>query len=253
MNFNQEHITNADSLPFSLRTALAEVEETTQLLHLEVEQTIDSLPQPINLQQQLPSQLVLQNLLYQLFECISQVLKVDTVAVLLWAEADQQQLTVRAARGLEEEVYAKTQIPVGRGFAGSIAAQRQLTIVDDLSTVEVYSPILRNKRLKSMLGIPLLANGQVLGVFHVGTFRLRRFSEEDISLLNAVAQRLGAIIDQLAIVDHDDRVSAQVNQTVVSSWLQKFIHKVVTLIAAYTDNLRLVYLFLCCPELLSVG
>jgi len=43
-------------------------------------------------------------------------------------------------------------------------------IVDDLSKVEVVSPILQNKGIQSMVGVPLLVENQVIGVFHVGTF-----------------------------------------------------------------------------------
>jgi len=42
-------------------------------------------------------------------------------------------------------------------------------IVDDLSKVEVVSPILQNG-IQSMVGVPAGRN-QVIGVFHVGTFR----------------------------------------------------------------------------------
>lgn len=239
MNLNKEHSTNAESsLPLSLHTALAEVEETAQLIRLEVEQTADLFPQLITLQQQLPSQFILQNLLYQLLECISQVLKVDTVAVLLLTGDEPQQLTVCAARGLEEEVTAGIRIPLGRGFAGNVAAQRQLTIIDDLSKIEVVSPILRNKQLKSMLGVPLLANGQVIGVFHVGTFRSRRFNQEDVTLLNAVAERMGLIIDQLAFNINDDRIRVQATQAVVDSRLQKLIHKTAHSMYAYINDLR---------------
>lgn len=251
MNFNQEHITNAESpLPLSLRTALAEVEETAQMIRLEIEQTADLFPQLITLQQ-LPSQFGLQNLLYQLFECISQVLEVDTVAVLLLAEDDPQQLTVCAARGLEEEVTAGIRIPVGRGFAGNVAAQRRLTIVDDLSKVEVVSPILRNKRLKSMLGIPLIANGQVFGIFHVGTFRSRRFGQEDLTLLNTLAEQMGLIINQLAININNDRIRVQATQMIIGTMLRKLIDK--TAYACTRGWRSLVYFLLYRPPMLLIS
>lgn len=223
MNSNKEHISNVESsLPLCLHTALAEVEETAQLIRLEVEQTVDLLPPQSTLQQLLPSQFILQNLLSQLLECVAQVLEVDTVAVLLLTK-DKQQLAVCAARGLEEEVTAGIRIPVGRGVAGSIAAQRKLKIFDNVSKVKVYSPILRNKRLKSMLGLPLLANGQVIGVIHVGTSRSRRFTQQDANLLNLVAERMGLVIDQLATLSIERDPQVQAIQAVMRGLLQKLI------------------------------
>jgi len=56
-------------------------------------------------------------------------------------------------------------------------------IVEDLSKVEIVSPILRNKGIRSMVGIPLLVKEQGSGVFHVGTFRSRQFTSDDVQLL----------------------------------------------------------------------
>ncbi|PPS43136.1 hypothetical protein B1A85_10485 [Chroococcidiopsis sp. TS-821] len=173
---------------------MTDLEETTTQIHAEVAEVADLLPQPLD--ETVPVSSLLQNLLYPLLDCIRQVLKVDTVAVLL-CSADKQYLTVRAACGLEEEVVAGIQIPIGSGFAGNIAAKRELIIVDDLSQVNVFSPILRHKGLQSMLGLPLIANNQVIGVFHIGTFHSRRFSVDEVQILNAVADRLGTISDRL--------------------------------------------------------
>jgi len=104
-----------------------------------------------------------------LLECIRQVIGVDTITILLQIEGGQQ-LAVRATLGLEEEIAEGIRIPIGRGFAGHIAASREPMIVDDLSKVEVVSPILQNKGIQSMVGVPLLVENQVIGVFHVGTF-----------------------------------------------------------------------------------
>jgi acetyltransferase-like isoleucine patch superfamily enzyme/putative methionine-R-sulfoxide reductase with GAF domain len=142
------------------------------------------------------AQLVFENMLQALLESIRQVMQVDTIAVLLRTEGGQQ-LTVRATLGLEEEITTKVKIPLGRGFAGQIAARRELMIVEDLSKIEVVSPILRNKGLHSMLGVPLLVKDRVIGVFHVGTFRHRQFTNKDAQVLQSAAERIGIAIEPL--------------------------------------------------------
>jgi transcriptional regulator with GAF, ATPase, and Fis domain len=196
---NWKDLVNGSRLPIPLNAALTEVEETTEMIHVEFEEAAELLYQRFQaVIDTVPAHLVLQNLLYQLLDCIRQVIAVDTVAVLLQTE-DGQHLAVRATLGLEEEVTEGIQIPIGRGFAGCIAASCELRIVDDLSKVEVVSPILRNKRLKSMLGVPLLAKDRVIGVFHVGTVRSRQFTQDDARLMQLVADRMGLAIDRLAI------------------------------------------------------
>jgi GAF domain-containing protein len=146
--------------------------------------------------QTLSPQVLLENLLHALLECIRQVMHVDTVAVLLRTEGGKQ-LAVRATLGLEEEMETGVRIPMGQGFAGHIAACRELMIVDDLSQVEVFSPILHKKGLRSMLGVPLLGKDRVIGVFHVGTLRSRHFTDSEAQTLQLVAERIGLAIEPI--------------------------------------------------------
>ncbi|URD53334.1 GAF domain-containing protein [Chroococcidiopsis sp. CCNUC1] len=136
----------------------------------------------------------LENLLQATLECIRHILEVDTVAVLLQTE-NGEQLAVHATLGLEEEIETGVRIPVGQGFAGKIAAQPELTIVDDLSTIEVYSPVLRQKGLHSMLGVPLFASNRVVGVFHIGSLHPRHFTNKEAQTVRYVADRIGEAIE----------------------------------------------------------
>jgi phosphoserine phosphatase RsbU/P len=45
-----------------------------------------------------------------------------------------------------------------------------------------------------LLGVPLVAEGSVLGVLHVGTLTRRRFTEQDAELLQMVADRAATAI-----------------------------------------------------------
>lgn len=201
MNFTQkkEYICKDGSrLPMTLSTALTKVEETIELIHAKVEEPPELSHQHLARKDIVSAQLDLQNLLYHLLDCIRQAMAVDTVTLLLQTE-EEQQLAVSITIGLEEEITTGIKIPIGRGFAGRIAASRELMIVNDLSTVEVVSPILRNKGLQSMLGVPLLVKDQVIGVFHIGTFLPRQFTKEDAQLLQLVADHVGLAIDCLKI------------------------------------------------------
>lgn len=169
------------TIPFS--AAPAEVEKTAELSHQHLQDVNDTIP----------IHSAFEKLVYPLLECIRQVMGVDTITILLQLEGGQQ-LAVRATLGLEEEIAEGIRIPIGRGFAGHIAASRELMIVDDLSKVEVVSPILRNKGIQSMVGVPLLVENQVIGVFHVGTFRPHQFTKDDARLLQLVADSFGLAI-----------------------------------------------------------
>jgi signal transduction histidine kinase len=139
--------------------------------------------------------LEIHDLLDVLLPRIRQILRADTCAVLLLDEGGDE-LVARAAVGIEEEVEQGVRIPMGRGFAGRVAANRRPVILDDVDHADIVNPILREKGIKSMLGVPLLAGGRVLGVLHVGTLVHRRFTVDDTELLALVAQRVAIAVER---------------------------------------------------------
>jgi anti-sigma regulatory factor (Ser/Thr protein kinase) len=137
--------------------------------------------------------LPLEDLLKELLARVVAILDADTAAILL-LEDDDSTLVARAAKGLEEEVERGVQIPVGQGFAGRIAASRQPVQIENIDTAEIINPILRQKGLRSLLGVPLLVEGGVIGVMHVGTLTPRDFSAEDVELLQSAGDRAALAI-----------------------------------------------------------
>lgn len=139
------------------------------------------------------AQLDLDELLDELLERVRELLAVDTAAVLL-LDLAAQYLVATAARGIEEEVRQGVRIPLGKGFAGRIAAEKRAVFLDRVDHTTVLNPILRDKGINSLLGVPLLVGGAVLGVLHVGSLTPRLFSADDISLLQLVADRIALAV-----------------------------------------------------------
>src|SRR5918997_647330 len=130
-----------------------------------------------------------EDLLGELLDRVRELLAVDTAAVLL-LDSSGQQLVVTAARGIEAAVRQGVHVPVGKGFAGRIAAEKQPVIIEKVDHTNVLNPILRERGLYSLLGVPLLISGTVTGVLHVVTLTPRRFTDNDVKLLQIVADRV---------------------------------------------------------------
>src|SRR4051812_40948101 len=81
---------------------------------------------------------------------------VDEAAVLL-LDGGGRQLVAYASNGLEEEVRQGVRVPVGRGFAGRVAAERRPIILDDVRPEAVVNPLLHRAGLRTLLGVPLIA------------------------------------------------------------------------------------------------
>ena len=139
------------------------------------------------------SVLELDELLAELLIRIRDILAVDTVAILL-VDRDRRELLARAAVGIEEEVEQGVRIPIGRGFAGRVAATNAPVFLPDVDHADVLNPILREKGIKSLLGVPLNARDEVIGVLHVGSLTPRTFTRDDTELLQLVAERAALAI-----------------------------------------------------------
>lgn len=135
------------------------------------------------------STLGVEEFLQELLSRVCDLLQSDTSAVLLLEERSDQ-LVATAAHGVEEEVRQGVRVPVGRGFAGSIAAQREPVLLDKVDATTVANPILWEKGIRVMLGVPLLAGQRLLGVLHVGRLENRPFTDADARLLQVVAERV---------------------------------------------------------------
>ena len=159
----------------------------------------------------------LDDLLTELLQRVTDILEADTAAVLL-VEDDGRTLAARAAKGLEEEVEQGFRLPVGRGFAGRVAATREPVVIPDLdnSPVTVVNPLMREKNVRSLVGVPMIVEGKVIGVLHAGSLTLREFDAGDVQLLQLVADRVALSIERSRLA-----VQGQIAQTLQRSLLPR--------------------------------
>jgi serine phosphatase RsbU (regulator of sigma subunit) len=146
-----------------------------------------------------------QSLLNALLERVKRVLQADTAAVLVLDEPAGQ-LVATAASGIEEEVRQGVRIPLGAGFAGRVAASREPVILTTVDHTTVRNPLLVDLGIRSLLGVPLLAGGNVIGVLHVGSLSGRPFGQRDVELLQLAADRAALALHSL--MAQDDALAA---------------------------------------------
>ena len=144
-------------------------------------------------------------LLSALVERVREVLRADTAAVLL-LDQSARQLIATAASGIEEEVRQGVRIPLGTGFAGRVAASREPVILTRVDHTTVRNPLLVDRGIRSLLGVPLLVGGRVIGVLHVGSLSGQPFEQQDVELLQLAADRAALALHSL--MSQDDALAA---------------------------------------------
>lgn len=145
------------------------------------------------------NRLSVNDLMHEILERIRAILDVDAVTMLR-LDASGDTLVADVTAGLGQEELHGTVIPVGQGFAGRIAMARKAAVIDSVTSETVVNPALWQAGLRTMLGVPMLRDEQVIGVLHVGRVDERAFTDNDVQLLSVAAERVAGAVtaNQLA-------------------------------------------------------
>src|SRR5438094_148949 len=155
--------------------------------------------------------LELEQLLGALLERTRTLLSVDTCAILL-LDAESNELVPRAAVGIEEKIGRGASIPLGKGFAGRVAAERRPVVLRDVDHADVMNPLLREEGIRSLLGVPLVVDGDVVGVLHVGSVDRRDFAPNEIELLQLAADRAAVAIVHARVFEAERAARAKLER-----------------------------------------
>ncbi|MEU7474682.1 GAF domain-containing SpoIIE family protein phosphatase [Lentzea sp. NPDC042327] len=138
-------------------------------------------------------ELDLDKVLHVLLDRTRELLSADTTTVLL-VDRSGTQLVARASSGLDEEVFQGARVAVGRGFAGRVAQSRLPLQIEHVDPSTVVNPLLWEHGLQVMLGVAMIAEGELTGVVHVGRTTADTFSEEEVDALQLIADRLAVAV-----------------------------------------------------------
>jgi GAF domain-containing protein len=132
-------------------------------------------------------------LLDELLSRLCRVMDADVAQFLLVEDAA---LHVVATYGVPMDRVRELRIPVGSGFAGTVAATASPAIISDTSELEQFGATWIELGVRALVGVPLVVEGRVLGAAVVGSRSGRTFGDHDIGLLTAAADRAAWAVEQ---------------------------------------------------------
>jgi phosphotransferase system, enzyme I, PtsP len=105
-------------------------------------------------------------------------------------------LELFATEGLKPEAVHRTRLRVGEGLVGDIASHaRPLALADAQSHPNfAYRPETGEEIYKSLMGVPILRGGRVVGVLVVQNRKARNYTEEEIEALETIAMVLAELV-----------------------------------------------------------
>jgi signal transduction histidine kinase len=118
---------------------------------------------------------------------------------------ERSEIYPAAAEGDIDDAVWNSRLPIGTGIMGTAAAEGRSILVRDIDAPDIAVPPAQrnlgsNSRIKSLVVVPLLAAGKVIGVLELDSAQAGRFDERDVALLEQIAlavseavQREGAL------------------------------------------------------------
>jgi phosphotransferase system enzyme I (PtsP) len=116
-------------------------------------------------------------------------------------------LELFATEGLRSEAVHRTRLRVGEGLVGVIAASaRPLALADAQSHPDfAYRPETGEEIYHSLMGVPILRSGRVLGVLVVQNRTTRHYDEDEIEALQTIAMVLAELVASGELVNPLER------------------------------------------------
>ena len=115
-------------------------------------------------------------------------------------------LELFATEGLKKEAVHKTRLRVGEGLVGDVASHaRPLALADAQHHPQfAYRPETGEELFQSLMGVPILRAGRVIGVLVIQNRTRRQYSEEEIETLETVAMVLAELVASGELVSAEE-------------------------------------------------
>jgi signal transduction histidine kinase/HD-GYP domain-containing protein (c-di-GMP phosphodiesterase class II) len=140
-----------------------------------------------------PGRSVSEHLTRLTVEMVSEIMNAR-IASLMLVDEERDELYIKAARGLREEVVCGTRIKMGDSIAGWVAQHGTPLLVTNVEEDPRFGTRENGHQYetKSLLSVPIKVEGRVVGVININNkISCTPFTEDDKSLLTSLSERVG--------------------------------------------------------------
>ena len=133
---------------------------------------------------------------------------------LMMLDESREWLDLRASHGAGEAYLKKPRLSVEESFLGVVARRKKPMQLENVQTSSHYQNVelARREGLISLLSVPLLFSGQVIGTLNVYTGKPYNFSNEEIRILGSLAELSAIAIEKARLYERVVDVEEQLRQ-----------------------------------------
>ena len=142
-------------------------------------------------------------------------------------EEESQRVVLVGATPPFDEVVGTVELALGEGVAGWVAQHAEPAVVPNKWEDRRYKyiPALRGEDYQSMLSVPMLVRGRVVGVLNVHSKAPRVWDDTDVSLLSEVANLLARAVENArlytSLAEREDTLERFAAQVVEAQELER--------------------------------
>lgn len=132
----------------------------------------------------------------------TEVMQVQSCSVYLYNKFSDK-LILRATTGLNKEAVGEKYLPRGYGLTGWAAEHRQPVAVTDAFSDHRFHRMVGSgeSRFQSLMAMPLISHGKVIGAVNVQTNTAHEYTEEEIELFGFITELAAIAIDKAQMVN----------------------------------------------------
>jgi len=188
-SFDELDVATAQTLAEQVTTALQNAR-----LYAETRQRAEELAALNTVAARLGQSLELQEILEAAMEAVIRVLHVEASAVSL-VDEEKQEVVFQAQRGLRYS-HVGMRVPLNEGMSGQVVRSGTVLITDNVNgDPRLAVPEFKREEVRAMVMIPMHSRGRVVGILSAMDHAPRQFSEREIALLVAIANQVGAAVE----------------------------------------------------------
>lgn len=144
----------------------------------------------------------------------------DCDVAYLSARVDQEDhFAVRAWSGQLSPAFLGTQVSVGSGVGGAVAATRQPVQVEDYTSApeiahnDYLDTHVGGQGIRTLLGVPLEIDGRLLGILFAGRRAKQRFDDREIVLVSSLAAHAAVALENAQLFEAQERTMKELERS----------------------------------------
>ncbi|MDP2917826.1 MAG: PAS domain S-box protein [Dehalococcoidia bacterium] len=133
---------------------------------------------------------------------VTQIMGVDAMWLHLW-DREKGALKLAASSGLSEAVVRR----LCEGLDGTVAQSKRPIAIESVSATPVFKRLLEQSGLQSVLSVPLVAKGDILGTLGIGSRLVYHYTADEVNLVSAIGLQISMAIDNARLYERERLVA----------------------------------------------